>query len=135
MAPRSTKEWIGRRPESMPSIHVRLRIYSRQNGLCACGCRRVMNLDRDKIDCDHILALRDGGENRETNLQLLLHEHHQAKTTAENIARGEERRHKAKAFTTASKSKWGSRGFAPSRPQHRATTPLTKRVGHFEEQP
>ena len=100
MTPRDVAEWIGKRPESMPGILVLLRLYARQNGICACPdqCGRVMDFERDRIDCDHIVALRDGGENREANLQLMLHEHHQIKTTAENIARGAENRHKAKAF-------------------------------------
>ena len=98
MTPRARPEWIGRTPESMPSIHVLLRLYTKQNGLCACGCGRVMSFDRDQIDCDHIVPLRDGGENVEGNLQLLLAKHHKDKTRAENIARGKERQHKAKAF-------------------------------------
>lgn len=130
--PRSVKEWIGRNDDSMPSTHVKLRLYARQNGLCACGCGRVMNLNRDRIDCDHILALRDGGENRETNLQLLLAEHHQAKTRGENVARGVERQHKAKAFTRP-KTKWQSRGFARAEPQLTASKPHNKPIGYFPE--
>ena len=123
MTPRPVKEWIGKRPESMPGKLVLLRLYSRQNGICACGCNRVMNLNRDKIDCDHKLALIDGGENRESNLQLMLHEHHQAKTAAEATVRSEARNHQAKAFTRP-QSKMQGRGFAKSKPQHRATEPL-----------
>lgn len=106
------KEWVGRTDESMPGIHVLLRLYAKQNGLCACGCGRTMNFERDQIDCDHILALRDGGENVEANLQLLLQEHHQVKTVAENIARGVERRHKAKAFKALRPKQKPFGGFA-----------------------
>ena len=120
--PRSVKEWIGRTDDAMPSIHVRLRIYAKQNGICACGCGRVMNLNRDKVDCDHIQALRDGGLNVESNLQLLLHEHHKDKTRAENIARGKERRHKAKAFNQPKRG-WGKRPLGRGNHQHTATTP------------
>lgn len=100
--PREKPEWIGRTPESMPTTAVQLRLYHRQDGVCACpdNCGIVMDFDRDDIDCDHKIALQDGGENREGNLQLLLRKHHRKKTVAENIARGVERRHKAKAFTT-----------------------------------
>lgn len=106
------KEWVGRTDESMPSIHVLLRLYANQNGICACGCGRVMNFERDQIDCDHKVPLRDGGENVEGNLQLLLQEHHKVKTVAENIARGAERQHKAKAFKSARpKHSWPKRPF------------------------
>jgi 5-methylcytosine-specific restriction protein A len=98
MTPRAVPEWRGRRPESMPGQIVLLRLYSKQDGKCACGCGMVMNLERDEIDCDHKVALIDGGANVEQNLQLLLRDHHKRKTVAEAIARGRERRHKAKAF-------------------------------------
>lgn len=122
---RTVPEWIGKSDDAMPSIHVRLRIYAKQNGICACGCGRVMNLNRDKVDCDHILALRDGGLNVESNLQLLLAEHHKEKTRAENIARGEERRHKAKAFTRQP-SRLKGRQFEKSPGQHNATRQTRK---------
>jgi hypothetical protein len=111
--PRSSKlkTWVGKTDESMPGIHVLLRLYAKQNGLCACGCGRTMSFERDKIDCDHIVPLRDEGENVEANLQLLLQEHHKAKTAAENVARGRERQHKAKAFTALRKPSFQSRGF------------------------
>lgn len=110
----------------MPGLLVRLRIYARQNGLCACGCTRAMNFERDEIDCDHIVPLIDGGENRESNLQLMLAEHHVEKTKVENSQRSESRRHKAKAFTRpAAKSR--GRGFAKADPQRKATTPITSK--------
>lgn len=128
MAPRTAhlKEWIGKTPESMPGQIVLLRLYAKQNGLCACGCTRVMSFERDVIHCDHKIALADGGENRESNLQLMLEEHHVAKTKDENIARGKERTHKAKAFKmhrTASRLRGGG-GFPKREPQHTATRPF-----------
>lgn len=126
MTPRSVPEWRGRRPESMPGKLVWLRLYAKQNGLCACGCGRVMNLNRDKIDCDHRIPLKDGGGNVESNLQLMLHEHHAIKTIAENISRAEANNHQAKAFNLP-KRKWGSRGFPKARPQHSATRPIRRK--------
>lgn len=95
---RSRPEWIGKTPESMPTQFVFLRLYAKQDGLCACGCKRTMNLNRDRIVRDHIVPLRDGGENRESNLQLMLEEHHIEKTSEENIARAEGNAWQAKAF-------------------------------------
>lgn len=127
------KEWIGRRPESMPGQTVLLRLYAKQNGICACGCGQVMNLNRDKVDCDHRIALIDGGENRESNLQLMLHPCHKAKTGEEASARSEERRHKAKAFTALRKPQQKHRRLGQGNHQHTATKPLSKRVGMFQE--
>jgi 5-methylcytosine-specific restriction endonuclease McrA len=78
MTARPVKEWLGRRPESMPTVKVQLRLFELQQGICACGCRTLMDFDRDHIDCDHKIPLKDGGENRESNLQLLLRRHHVA---------------------------------------------------------
>lgn len=123
MTPRPVKEWIGKTPTSMPGKLVMLRLYTRQNGLCGCGCGRVMNLNRDKIDREHTVPLIDGGENRENNFTLMLHEHHVPKTAAEASQRAEARQHQAKAFTRPP-TKWQSQGFARAKPQHRATTPI-----------
>lgn len=130
---RSRPEWIGKTDDAMPGIHVLLRLYANQNGICACGCGQVMNLDRDEIDCDHRIPLRDGGENRESNLQLMFRAHHRTKTVGENVARGKERRHKAKAFTALRQRKAKIGG--PTIPQRTATRPLTKGVGlaYFQE--
>lgn len=126
---RTVAEWVGKTDDAMPGIHVLLRLYALQNGICACPdqCGLVMNLDRDEIDCDHKTPLRDGGENRESNLQLMFRAHHRSKTKAENVARGEERRHKAKAFTTIRdrKQKIAGPGFSKAPKQRRATAPIT----------
>lgn len=103
MTARPVPEWVGKRPESMPGQLVLLRLYAMQNGLCACGCGRVMNFERDVIDCDHIVPLIDGGENVERNLQLMLQAHHRVKTSGEATIRSAERRHKAKAFSSLRK--------------------------------
>lgn len=120
------KEWIGKTPEAMPGQTVLLRLYAKQNGICACGCGQVMNLNRDKVDCDHIVALIDQGENRESNLQLLLHPCHKAKTAAEASARSQERKHKAKAFTALRGKSWQGAGFPKAEPQRSATRPIEK---------
>jgi len=125
MSPRAVPEWHGKTPESMPGKLVLLRIYARQNGLCACGCGRVMNLNRDKIDREHTIPLIDGGENREGNLTLMLHEHHVPKTSAEAKQRAEARQHQAKAFTRPP-SKMRGASFRPAEPQRTATRPVEK---------
>lgn len=133
MTARPVPEWQGKRPESMPGKLVLLRLYTKQNGLCACGCTRVMSFERDRIDCDHIVPLKDGGENKEANLQLLLKEHHLQKTVAENSARGEANRHQARAFDRP-KPRWPKRGFPPANPKHNATSPIRRR-SEEESQP
>lgn len=126
MRTKNLKEWVGKTPEAMPGQTVLLRLYAKQNGICACGCGHVMNLNRDKVDCDHRIALIDGGENRESNLQLLLHRCHKAKTAEEATARSKERRHKSKAFTALREPKMRGQGFRRSEPQRTATRKIEK---------
>jgi 5-methylcytosine-specific restriction endonuclease McrA len=109
---RERPEWQGKTPDSMPTQAVFLRLYAKQNGLCACGCGRVMNLNRDRVVRDHKVPLRDGGLNTEGNLQLMLEEHHIPKTVEENIARAESNGWQAKAFPELRERK---SGFATNR--------------------
>lgn len=130
---RTVPEWIGKDDDAMPTQKVFLRLYAKQNGICACGCRKVMNLNRDKIVRDHIVPLMDKGENRESNLQLLFEDCHKPKTAAENSARAVGDRWKAKAFPELRKR--GPNRLGTGNQQRTATTPLKKGVGIFEDQP
>jgi len=94
-----------------------------------------MNFERDQIDCDHKVPLKDGGANVESNLQLLLRRHHVTKTSAEAVARAAAERHQAKAFTVTRerRPKIRSAGFRKATPQRRASTPHHKHIGEFEQ--
>lgn len=52
----------------MPPPKVRLRIYRAQDGRCK-SCTR--KLSPGNITADHIKPLEDGGQNRESNMQLI----------------------------------------------------------------
>lgn len=74
---RSVDEWIGKTDDSPIPPRVRLRIFERTHGhCCRCGVRIV----GAKWQADHITALINGGENRETNLQTLCLPCHSLKT-------------------------------------------------------
>ncbi len=76
---RTVKEWIGKTDDSAIPPRVALRVYIKFNGQCQCGCGRKI-LAGERWDCDHIIALCNAGQNRESNLQPLLTAHHRAKT-------------------------------------------------------
>jgi 5-methylcytosine-specific restriction endonuclease McrA len=75
---RSTKEWIGRSDDSRPPDHVRLRVFAAHNGICHISKRAITAADT--WDLEHILAICNGGENRESNLAPALIKPHRAKT-------------------------------------------------------
>jgi 5-methylcytosine-specific restriction protein A len=76
---RAVEEWIGKTPDSPAPPRVRLRVFDRDKGICQCGCTRKIR-PGDKWETDHIVAIINGGENRETNLQTLLEQCHDIKT-------------------------------------------------------
>lgn len=65
---RSIPEWVGKTDDTAVPPRVRLRVLSRFNECCA-GCG-VSLIGRPWV-CDHKIALINGGENRESNLQPL----------------------------------------------------------------
>jgi 5-methylcytosine-specific restriction endonuclease McrA len=88
---RKVPEWIGKTPDSRPPKAVLDRLFLRQGGKCAISGRKIRP-GATIFHADHIKPLKDGGENREGNLQLVLADAHREKTKAENTARAKERR-------------------------------------------
>lgn len=108
---RTNAEWIGKTPDSRPPKSVIDRLFLQQNGRCALSGKKIG--PKDVKHCDHIKSLEDGGENRESNLQLVLKQPHIEKTIEENSARAKERRIRLKhaGLWPETKAKIKSRGF------------------------
>lgn len=87
---RKVDEWIGKTADSKPPKSVIDRLFLRQDGRCAISGRKFKA--GEAPHADHIIPLKDGGENRESNLQLVFADTHREKTAAENTARAKERR-------------------------------------------
>ena len=76
---RAVTEWIGRSDDAKIPDRVLLRVFLAFDGRCQCGCgRRIVSGER--WQCDHKVALINGGKHRESNLQPVLTEHHKNKT-------------------------------------------------------
>lgn len=78
---RSVEEWRGATPDSAIPARVKLRIFERENGRCHISGRKIM--PGDAYDFDHIVALANGGEHRESNLAPALRDKHREKTAAD----------------------------------------------------
>lgn len=94
MTGRTVPEWFGKTPDQMPPPTVSLRIWEHAKGCCEICTRKIMA--GEEWHRDHIKALADGGENRESNYQVACVWCHREKTGAENSERAVVRR-KAKA--------------------------------------
>lgn len=113
---RKVPEWIGKTADSKPPKSVLDRLFLRQGWRCALSGRKIMA--GEVTHADHIVPLKDGGQNRETNLQLVLAVAHRAKTADENTARAKERRIRLKHAGLWPKSSrpLRSRGFSKPQP-------------------
>lgn len=78
---RDVAEWIGKTDDEPVPARVRVRVFDRYEGRCQCCGRKIRA--GEPWGCDHKIALINGGENRESNLQPLLDEHHREKTAAD----------------------------------------------------
>ena len=78
---RSTAEWIGKTDDAKVPDYVRLRIFTRADGICHISKRKIT--PADDWDLEHVLALCNGGEHREGNMAPALKEPHKVKTAAD----------------------------------------------------
>lgn len=77
---RPVKEWIGDTDEQRAPPRVRLRVFDRESGKCHI-CRQP--IIGKKWALDHVTALINGGENRESNLKPVHIACHAEKTAAD----------------------------------------------------
>lgn len=78
MTGRSVPEWVGSSPDARIPNRVRLRVFEGHKGICWLSGRRIRA--GEPWECDHIVALINGGEHRETNLAPALVDKHREKT-------------------------------------------------------
>lgn len=94
MTGRATPEWIGKTAETAIPPRVKLRIWEREQGRCYLSGRKIM--PGDAFQYEHVIALCNGGENRESNIRLALTEKHKDKTAADVAEKSKVARVKAK---------------------------------------
>ena len=75
---RKIKLWVGKTDDTNPPPNVRLRVFDKYKGRCHRSNAKI-NIG-DKWELDHIIALCNGGENKEENLAPILVEQHKQKT-------------------------------------------------------
>lgn len=113
---RAVPEWIGATPDTPIPKRVRLRILIRYGGRCYKTQHKFRPGDR--IEFDHIRALCNGGENRESNIAPILGgKVHDEKSAADVDERVKTDRTKAKhlGLWPAPSRKMQSRPFPRSR--------------------
>jgi 5-methylcytosine-specific restriction enzyme A len=114
---REVKEWIGKTDDSRPPPKVRLRVWDKFKGRDYITGRKIQT--GEAWELDHIKALINGGENRESNLAPVLKATHKEKTKADVAEKAmiNRKRMKHLGIDKPNKKKIQSRGFkqAPTR--------------------
>ena len=122
---RPAPEWIAKSDDARIPPRVRIRVFERFNGVCQLTGRKIM--PGDEWDCDHAVALANGGSHREGNLRPVLRSAHREKTKADVAEKSRVNRKRAKHLgIKADKPRIASRGFTPATPQQSARRPLAK---------
>ena len=93
---REVDEWVGKTDDSDIPKRVQLRVFERCGGVCHISGRKIRA--GDKWETDHVIALVNGGENRESNLAPALKDEHRKKTSADVAQKSKDRRVRAKHF-------------------------------------
>jgi len=78
---RSTEEWIAKNDDQAIPARVKVRVFSRCNGRC-CECGVVI-VGAIRPEFDHVVALVNGGSNRESNIQCLCQNCHSVKSKSD----------------------------------------------------
>lgn len=98
---RAVPEWIGKTNDSAIPPRVRLRVFEAHGGVCHISGRRIQA--GEPWDCDHIVALVNGGMHRETNLAPALRDKHREKTALDVREKSIVRRKQMKSLGIAPK--------------------------------
>lgn len=93
---REVEEWIGKTPDTPVPTRVRLRIFDRFGGKCYLTGKIIRA--GDKWDIEHVVALCNGGENREYNLAPALIAPHKIKTKSDRAQKSKRDRIRTKHF-------------------------------------
>ena len=81
---RSVPEWVGKTDDTKPPPRVKLRIFDAYGGKCHWSGSKIMA--GDEWDADHVVALVNGGKNRESNLAPILRGKPHKEKTAQDVA-------------------------------------------------
>lgn len=101
---RSVDEWIGATPDSRVPNRVRLRVFEKYKGTCYLSGRKIG--PADKWDLEDIIALINGGENRESNKAPALKDKHKEKTARDVAEKSMIARKRGKHVLPKPASKW-----------------------------
>ena len=122
---RSVDEWVGKTDDTAIPTRVRVRVFERCKGQCHRCTRKIMAGERWSIE--HLIALANGGQHRETNMGISCPNCKPIKDAEDAAIKSKGAAIRAKHLGVRQPSRMRSAGF-PERPkQHSATRPLERK--------
>jgi len=114
---RERPEWVAAHPDQAIPKVVRARIWEREGGRCYLSGRKIN--PGEAFEYEHVIAIANGGEHRESNIRLALKDRHREKTSDDAALTAKIRRQHLKHIGAWPKSKTPlrSRGFQRTRPE------------------
>lgn len=107
---RAIPEWIGKTPDTPAPAKVKLRVLLRYKRRCHWTSNEIR--PGDAWDCDHVIALVNGGENRESNLAPIKRGKAHIEKTAEDRDEADKvRRIREKHYGLKKKGNWPKQKF------------------------
>jgi 5-methylcytosine-specific restriction protein A len=126
---RAVEEWRGKTDDTPAPPRVRARVFAAHDGRCHRTGRKIQA--GEAWELDHVVALINGGENRESNLAPILAGKPHREKTAEDVAiKAKTARMKLKHLGVWPKTKapLRGRGFSKSRLWPASTDPSVREV-------
>jgi 5-methylcytosine-specific restriction protein A len=123
---RTVPEWIGKTDDTPAPPRVRLRVFEKHNGVCYLSNVKIQ--PGDKWEAEHIIAICNGGENRESNLAPALVAPHKVKTKQDRATKAKNDHVRMKHLGIRKPSRLQSAGFRKSAPQRTASRPIERRT-------
>jgi 5-methylcytosine-specific restriction endonuclease McrA len=122
---RSVPEWIGKTDDAKIPQKVLVRVFDRHSGMCHISGRRIRAGER--WECDHVIALCNGGQHRESNLAPALTDTHKVKTAVDVAEKAKVYRKRAAHLgLMPAKQKINSPGFAKRVRTHAGRPPVRR---------
>ena len=84
---RAVKEWVGATDDAKAPPRVRMRVFEDRKHICHISGREIM--PGEPWELDHVVALINGGQNRESNLAPALKDKHKLKTARDVAEKAE----------------------------------------------
>jgi 5-methylcytosine-specific restriction protein A len=123
---RAVPEWTGKTDDTPVPPRVRKRVFESKGGKCHRCTRLIDAAGGERWTCEHLIALINGGENRERNLDVTCDWCLPAKN-AEDVAEKSRVYHKGfKNIGIRKRSRLKGQRFQKSAPQNSASRPIDK---------